>query len=495
MAAHVPLPVRLAALAAVCLIFQGYLWLNPFADAVSSGTLAASYLAAALAAGYRRRKCDPSTERAWAWSCLTAAAFGVGWIYFFLESVFRFPAVIQPAPGHLADLVASGGALTAIIAISAIPRAAGPRLKMVLDGVLVTGCVFGFVWVLLLDTLYQASGGQSLGFMAVVYLLLGALLAAMTLLSLASLRRPTSADLVLLAGYGVIAVTTLVMLYSTLAQWSLSGNGTDGGFLAGSLLVMTAAGEPAEGVRARPRRGSGLRRAALPYVPLVLLVCERVTQFVRDSHLPSPTTCVEGVVIAAVLARQYLFARANAQLARELEDKRDELTRQALYDPLTGLANRLLLAQRCRELAAVAAGTAPSNALIVADLDGFKGVNDTYGHAVGDELLAAVAVRLQAAVRADDLVARLGGDEFAIVLEDAPVETAHLIARRILGQFTEPVMIDGRAVPIGLSVGLAHIEPGSRVDPEDLLRRADNAMYRSKDRGKGCYTLWTPASA
>jgi diguanylate cyclase (GGDEF)-like protein len=127
------------------------------------------------------------------------------------------------------------------------------------------------------------------------------------------------------------------------------------------------------------------------------------------------------------------------------------------------------------------------------DLDRFKLVNDSYGHAVGDELLSAVAGRIRASVRDRDTVARLGGDEFALVLADigAPVDAME-VAERLIGAIDEPFSLAGRELHIGASIGIALTESGSDDDPEELLRSADTAMYRAKQELMSCYELFEP---
>lgn len=162
---------------------------------------------------------------------------------------------------------------------------------------------------------------------------------------------------------------------------------------------------------------------------------------------------------------------------------------QSLHDPLTGLPNRLLFAETVRCLPAVATGAATSAALLYVDLDGFKAVNDEFGHEVGDEVLIQCAQRLRAAVRPDDVVARLGGDEFALLLVEAVTdEQTAAIADRVILSTAAPFLVADRVVIIGASVGIAHAadQVEQCVDTvEALLRCADVAMYRAKTRGRG----------
>jgi diguanylate cyclase len=168
---------------------------------------------------------------------------------------------------------------------------------------------------------------------------------------------------------------------------------------------------------------------------------------------------------------------------REVEEAHRQLERLALYDPLTGLANRTLLADRIDlAMAGGARGVAPP-AVLVLDLDGFKVVNDSFGHAIGDRLLIEVARRLQAVVRDTDTVARIGGDEFAVVVADAAVDRVLDIAGRIQAALQRPVRAGAQLCWVGTSIGIRLAEPGEQ--PDTLLRDADTAMYVAKSRGRG----------
>jgi diguanylate cyclase (GGDEF)-like protein len=177
------------------------------------------------------------------------------------------------------------------------------------------------------------------------------------------------------------------------------------------------------------------------------------------------------------------------QAVIELRDLQHRLHHQAYHDPLTGLANRALFTQEVA--AALQAGDA---AVLFIDLDDFKGVNDTLGHAVGDQLLSAAGARITRAAREQDLVARLGGDEFAVLVRAADdIDTAAAqAAERVIAAFEAAVSIDGRLLPAHLSVGVATCRHSGRTTA-DLLRDADVAMYEAKAAGKGRFAVFTPA--
>ncbi len=160
-----------------------------------------------------------------------------------------------------------------------------------------------------------------------------------------------------------------------------------------------------------------------------------------------------------------------------------QLRHQASHDHLTGLGNRQLLQERLTQIIAASRRHGRRLALLMCDLDDFKDVNDTLGHAVGDQLLVQLARRLQSVTRASDNVVRLGGDEFAVLCEDiGSTRDAVTAARRLLEVTRSPFDINGHRLRIGMSVGVV-VDTGQRND-EELLRDADVALYIAKERGK-----------
>ena len=164
------------------------------------------------------------------------------------------------------------------------------------------------------------------------------------------------------------------------------------------------------------------------------------------------------------------------------------LAHEAHHDALTGLGNiteaRRLLEQACTDPAG-----RPTVAVLL-DLDGFKQVNDTFGHAEGDALLVAVAERLRACTRAGDAVTRTGGDEFLLLLREGSGTTASQVARRVLDELSRPFVVHGRVLTIGASIGLAAVADGAT--PDDVLRNADLAMYAAKAAGRGRVVAFEP---
>jgi diguanylate cyclase (GGDEF)-like protein/PAS domain S-box-containing protein len=171
----------------------------------------------------------------------------------------------------------------------------------------------------------------------------------------------------------------------------------------------------------------------------------------------------------------------------------ERLHHQALHDALTGLPNRALILDRVEQALARARRAQTPIALLFLDLDGFKAINDTYGHAAGDELLRAVAARLSAALRESDTVGRLGGDEFVVLAEDSSLDAGpEVIAERLRDVLTEPFHLNRpeeltlhAQASIGIAVGL-------RTNADELLRDADVALYAAKDAGKNRYVVFEP---
>jgi diguanylate cyclase (GGDEF)-like protein/PAS domain S-box-containing protein len=174
----------------------------------------------------------------------------------------------------------------------------------------------------------------------------------------------------------------------------------------------------------------------------------------------------------------------------ERKSLEQQLTHQALHDPLTKIANRALFKDRVDHALSKLARTHSSLAVLFLDLDNFKAINDSLGHAAGDKLLILVAERLQDCLRTADTAARLGGDEFAVLVEQMFRSDESLsIAERILSVFREPFIIDGKEIHVGTSIGIAS-SSSEALQSEELLRNADLAMYLAKSQGKGKFVVF-----
>jgi len=209
-------------------------------------------------------------------------------------------------------------------------------------------------------------------------------------------------------------------------------------------------------------------------------------------HDRALTVLAAGIVITTFLA-VYLGLASRNSLQLALANRR--VLELAQTDILTGLPNRAFFLEQLEEANAHARRRkAGAFSIIMLDLDRFKNVNDSLGHGAGDALLRQVALRLKSALRGTDVLARLGGDEFAIIQSECDDQRAGAInlAGRIAKLITEPFLLPGHQVEVGTSIGIA-MAPEHGSDQEQLLKKADLALYRSKSAGRNCFTLYDEA--
>ena len=203
------------------------------------------------------------------------------------------------------------------------------------------------------------------------------------------------------------------------------------------------------------------------------------------------TLATLGIALVASLFDRQMRVRTRL-LADSLAHANDKLIQAALHDPLTQLPNRMLLQDRIEQAIEKAQRRQQSVAVMFCDLDGFKAVNDAYGHQLGDRLLVAVAQRLGAQLRPQDTLARLGGDEFVIVLAiDAPDDAA-VVAERVIAAAGEPFVLDAAELQVTASLGIA-LYPDDASDERELMAHADAAMYHTKETGRNGYTFFIPS--
>jgi diguanylate cyclase (GGDEF)-like protein len=194
-----------------------------------------------------------------------------------------------------------------------------------------------------------------------------------------------------------------------------------------------------------------------------------------------------GVIIFSLrrmqdLSREVRARRAAEQIAHNL----------ARHDPLTGLPNRRFFSEKLDHALESAAAETRGTAVLMMDLDGFKPINDIYGHAAGDKALTVFAERVSNITRADALLARVGGDEFAIIQPDiASLDDPTRLARRIVVALSEPIQIAGAALKLGVGIGIA-IAPDDGATRDELMRRADRALYRAKAEGVSTIRFFEP---
>ncbi|MDY7089337.1 MAG: EAL domain-containing protein [Actinomycetota bacterium] len=403
------------------------------------------------------------------------------------------------------DVVAPGRALTAMTDMGSFvlpatllgglllapytrPRSvpASPRrdqIALILDSVLISGSLLALAWsVLPREWLHWDAQPTSLIVAAAVHPIADLVLATMVLLLLLTrpgsraARKPLGLAGTALVAFGVTDTLRLMHLADgPLPPWQSAGH-----LLGPALLAVAALSSPSPGAAAQTDTGEReWLHLVLPYVP----VTATGVMIAINSGAGKPLSPFEAYLgwlgLGLVVARQMFTIVDNTVLLDRVSEGQQRLRHQAYHDPLTGLANRALFRERL-----IAALGARPVAVLFADLDDFKLINDSFGHATGDRVLRAVAERLQRCATPDDLVARLGGDEFAVLL-DGNAADAEPTGHRILGALREPFVIDGHTMGVGASLGLVVTEPGEPMTADALLRRADAAMYSSKRRGKG----------
>ena len=239
-------------------------------------------------------------------------------------------------------------------------------------------------------------------------------------------------------------------------------------------------------------------------------LAERVRQIAKGDMTPTPIEQRDEIGIIAssfndllselVSSKQKVERHAVElesiveQRTQELRNANEELLNQATHDVLTGLPNRKLFNDRLRQTVSLAHRASSSIALMFIDLDRFKWVNDTFGHATGDELLKEVSIRIQSCLREGDTVSRLGGDEFTVILSQPGTHTdIENVVSRVLKELTTPFDLTGADnTQIGGSIGIS-MYPENGENAAQLLLHADHAMYSAKKAGRGTYCFWQPS--
>jgi diguanylate cyclase (GGDEF)-like protein len=453
---------------------------------VSDVTQALAAGAAAAATGRHAARSTGLRMRA-AWWLLSAAcaAWCAGQVYWATLAA-RGEA---PFPS-LADVGFLGFAVLAVLALVVHPAGGGRtgRRQRALDAVMSTSAVGLVSWQTALGAVLREDTGHDV----VVRVLLAAypvadtalvVLAVLLVTRTAGDRRPLN---LVAAGVTALAVADSAFTYLA-ATSSYDGGVADAGWaIAFVLLAVAGLCTPLAPADHDPgeRRRTGTAASLLPYAPVTVALATALARSLAGTPISPGEILAATVVIAALMARQYMTVRENVRLADDLAAREAQLRHLAFSDPLTGLANRSLFLDRLQHALALHARDMRPVAVVFLDLDDFKAVNDTLGHAAGDELLMRVSERLTGALRGGDTVARLGGDEFAALLEDGgdPLEAA----ARITAAMAVPFSVAGHTRVVGASTGVVALGAGdAAAGADELMARADAAMYAAKRAGKG----------
>ena len=454
-------------------------WLLAFADGASAVAMIVTHVGESVAALFAMvctacaaRKSHGGPRVAW-----TSLAVGCsGWVGGNLYWTY-FGVVDNASPrfGTIADFGFLALPISAWVAAPFMPTNQGGRVgvRVLLDGVITATSLFILAWSLVLRDLLEGGDVSGASFLlSIAYPVTDIAMITMGLLLMSKTREGyRSVPLILTIGFGAITLADGSFIFVTAGALQFSNliivGWTAGLYCVGvAALCSTNSTRPPSVERTAPSRHSSW----LPYLPVPLALAVSTSEV-----WPDPNTVVLVAAAAMTLAaiiRQFVLLDENRRLLVKVAD-------MALHDPLTGLGNRFLFTDRLAHAMALRARTGAPVAVLVADLDDFKLVNDSLGHPVGDQMLRRVAERIRDSVRPGDTVARLGGDEFAILVENAPA-IADQIAEHILLAFAEPFASAGRTVYMRLSIGVAHAVGDADVSADELFERADLAMYSAK---------------
>jgi diguanylate cyclase (GGDEF)-like protein len=463
---------------------------------------------AAVVVGIRRNRLADSTG----WRCLAGAGVA-GMVGGVLGEISIATGQLIPWWAQAWNVI---GYVLAVVGLTSLtPRSRGSRWESILDSGVVTVGVALPVWTFALDPIVDS--GQTHGAMLamhIAYPLFDLVLVGITarLVFVTGARTPATL---------LIVVANLALLSADTAYWS-GVTGPVGGtaslfsmlaWLGWYMGVGAAALHPSSAQLGRTRDDfrevSGQVRLVvflgLAVLAPTIAVIGHLAQekgggeLIDDVVLPGLTA----LLAALLVLRVNLVARLAHRRAADLDTKATELTaalweqkalqsqltHRALHDPLTGLGNRSLLNDRLNWALVRGQQTDPV-ALLLLDLDGFKDINDTFGHPVGDELLVQVAQRLLGVLGDEDTLARLGGDEFAILLEDMTPEHALRLAHSALDALRVPYRSGDRQLYLTTSIGLLNAAPPAT--PSEALRDADLALYAAKGAGKNQVVVFEP---
>jgi len=422
---------------------------------------------------------------------LMATGIGLWTVADSIDSVITDVVGIDPAPSP-ADPVYLLGYLPMTAALLVLVRGRRPRRDPAgnLDSAIVTAALALLAWVLLVapGTLGNKVWGPAD--------LVAALYPAVDLVLVGGLARLLTTPGGRTRSFRLLVVAVLMMVTADVADAALSTDGPASTALLEALWLSSYAvwGASAlhpsmvsltEPPRVEPVTFSRWRMAAIGaavLVPPAVLAIWTALGLTVDVWAIVVGSVL--VVTLAVLRIKVSFDQIQAANA-DREAARMALAHQAAHDSLTGLPNRAQAMTMMRGALSRAQRSGAVIGLLFVDLDGFKQVNDTLGHAAGDEVLVTSGRRMQACVRTGDVVARLGGDEFVVLLEPVDEETSAVaVADRVVAALRQPITLDtGREVVIGASVGVAIAQDGV-VDPDRLLHEADVAVYSAKVGGR-----------
>jgi diguanylate cyclase (GGDEF)-like protein len=429
---------------------------------------------------------DPVAARLWRSICLVCVLLALGTVGDARQSVID-PARVTQQQHDLPTSICY--ALTVAVLLWSLLRLPTPRgrtTRFALDALTVAVTVTVFAWYFVERSIVSGTGRTTtvpMLMLAVLGLIVALALVKLTMSGLDRLDPGTIRWFAVAAAVGTAGGGLFPILVHVRAGQSGSQIFVPATMLCVALAAdcqRRAVGVPA----ARPRRRR--RFSLVPYAAVA--ATDGLLLAVSGTHGGQVFTVALAATFltALVMVRQVAAMRENGRLLDRVSRVQDELRHRATHDALTDLANRDLFEQAARDGLA-----GPGLSLALIDLDDFKAINDRLGHVAGDALLIAVGDRLRGCVRHADTVARLGGDEFGLLLPDLSGRDATDVLDRIGEALARPVAVHGHDLLVRASIGLAQAWPGAT--PQELLRRADLAMYAAKESGKGQYAVYDSA--
>jgi len=423
-------------------------------------------------------------RRAWVFLTLATASWGVGQTIWTVYEVWLGRETPFPS---IADIGFLGFVPAALVAIWLLPTRSttGDNRRRLLDGLTVTCSVALVSWYLVLGPTVRAGGVPSFALaVSVAYPVSDILLLAVALLALAHGSRRRAPLLLVSLGMCAMALSDGAFAYLTTIQSFSPVTPVDLGWCLAFALIGLGGLVRREAEKVgRSDRTAVVPGSLMPYAAAAAAASLVLVQLFTGRAVDRMSVGLSSLLVALVLARQYSTVRDNQVLARTITSREAELVHRVFYEGLTDLANRALFTNRVEHALELHRRDRRPVSVAFVDLDGFKGINDTLGHAAGDEMLVLVAERLRGAVRAADTLARLGGDEFALLMEHGDDPAA--MARTLVEALRTPFHLHGRFVSISASVGVATVGiEGVTTNADDLLGRADIAMYAVKRNGR-----------
>lgn len=433
-------------------------------------------------AGYAARFAADRRRLGWLALVIALLGWAVGEVIWAVyEARPELEHATHPAAAEIVLLFYPVGAMASLILLTdRIHR----FWQLFLDGAIVASSLFVTSWVFALDKLIREGGNSLLTTFTHIFADVIVITTALVMLSRARPGRRASLNL-LAGGIATIGVADIVIVFQTGIGSYHTGDLVDVTRVAGlGMVALGALTSVNESPTGPARDGITSRvRLWLPYLPLPLAAALVLGRAVgRMQH--GPLLAALGILVAAVLARQFVMLAENQRLLAEV-------AQEAFRDSLTGLANRAQFLHRLEQAIARRRSDAAPIAVLCLDLDDFKSVNDALGHPAGDELLVRIAGRLTAALGGNGTVARLGGDEFAVLIEGS-VEESQAAAHRVLESFSAAIVIDGVPIAARPSIGFTVATAASSCTVDQLLRYADLAMYAAKREGGECIRSFVP---